>query len=413
LKILNFYFVFQAQDLDVTYEYSALKYLINTIDFLDTDDVFLSSLIDKDDLRLDQLTGNLYKNLNTKLKHLTNLNMQNDMSLIAYNYLDTNSLSHYCSSRNEIKFRLTIRFNLNVNLLKEYDLRIDTNDDLTVRLLVDDCNEFSSIEKCWLDDDVNCKDSLKFTYGLERQSEQMWFYFFEKNPLVWSMPFSVSLRYEHRCSIITGNIFDTFYLNRRKNGGLVLVRELDFMLKPVYNLVIRCTSSQITPMEIDMELNVEIVKENFYAYVLAQNLLVFDADVYEFSIGFNEDNNRNLHVLGKVNAFYPRLVKNERIVYRYLTSDESLLEFQKVFLLNGHTGQVYVNVKNFNENLSRYCLDVNYIDTLKMSAYFLITVKAFNQVIEKRIKLKLLPQKIQKSLKNLQKLTQNFPLNVA
>jgi hypothetical protein len=169
--------------LDATYEYSALKYLINTIDFLDADDVFLSSLIDKDDLRLDQLTGNLYMNLNTKLKNLTNLNMHIDMSVIAYNYLDTNSQSHYWSSRNEIKFRLTIRFNLNVNLLKEYDFRIDTNDDLTVRLLVDDCNEFSSIEKCWLDDDVNSNDSLKFTYGLERHSEQMWFYFFEKNPL--------------------------------------------------------------------------------------------------------------------------------------------------------------------------------------------------------------------------------------
>jgi hypothetical protein len=220
------------------------------------------------------------------------------------------------------------------------------------------------------------------------------------NTLVWSMPFSISLRYEHRCSIITGNIFDTFYLNRRQNGGLALVRELDFMLKPVFNLVIRCTSSQMTPMEIDMELNVEIVKENFYAYVLAQNLLVFDADVYEFSIGFNEDNNNgDLRVLGKVNAFYPRLVKNERIVYRYLTSDESLLEFQKVFLLNEYTGQVYVNVKNFNENFSRYCLDVNNIDTLKMSAYFFITVKAFNQVIEKRIELKLPPPPPKKKFK--------------
>jgi hypothetical protein len=88
---LNFFFLFQAQDLDATYEYSALKYLINTIDFLDADDVFLSSLIDKDDLRLDQLTGNLYMNLNTKLKNLTNLNMHIDMSVIAYNYLDTNN----------------------------------------------------------------------------------------------------------------------------------------------------------------------------------------------------------------------------------------------------------------------------------------------------------------------------------
>jgi len=105
---------------------------------------------------------------------------------MAYNYLDANSLSHYWSSRNEIKFRLKIKFNLKLDLIREYDLIMFFNGlTTTIRqpLDKDDLNEFSLVEKCWLDNVL--VDGLSFSYGLEQTSGIL--YFFERRPIEESM----------------------------------------------------------------------------------------------------------------------------------------------------------------------------------------------------------------------------------
>ena len=179
---------------------------------------------------------------------------------------------------------------------------------------------------------------------------------------VWSMPYSVSLRYT-RCSIIAGNLFNTFYLNKR--GELILVNAFDYMLKSTFNLFIRCVGGG---SELEIELNIELVKENFYSYVDYQSFLGFDTDIYEINVNLNRfENEKDLIILGKVNAFYySKTLKRERIKYKFL--DESSHWIGDIYL-NESTGAISAKMTSLNE----YCLNVNNVSLFK-------TIKAFNQV---------------------------------
>ena len=140
---------------------------------------------------------------------------------MAYNFLDTSSLSHYWSSRNEIKFRLAIKFNLDFDLIREYDLNMETTTTNIIRQQLDknDLNEFSFVEKCWLDDLL--VDAMSYSYGLELNRGVL--YFFERRQLQDQKRLGMREFFQIKCQLLVDPMTDRLIwikINVKNENGL-------------------------------------------------------------------------------------------------------------------------------------------------------------------------------------------------
>ena len=277
----------RAVDADKSREFSALKYLLGSVEF-----EMNTCSETSPQLKLDQLNGGLY--LNVTRGH--SCDMLVAVTCMVYNYLDAN----YWASRVEIKFRLNIRINADEPTLQIQEFHVEYNDSGLIRQQV---AHAESLGKCWVNE--LRVESADFYAGLHEGV----FYFYEKTRVLARKSY-----FDIECQLLDRNNRASWLKLHVKRNYIQVSRVKSLLHVQISRQHLLNSGSFVARLENIQELselNSDFVKETFEINPLngalttrnlnsANALTINSVDL--ITLVFNDLTRVHLHVYDQINS---------------------------------------------------------------------------------------------------------------